>query len=146
LTGYNWHYYCLEAQIGNPDPGPATHAACASTDATAFNNIDTYTHNLGVPWMVSEFGGADADYEYGTQIDHWDSEFLSWTEWMYYTDFPGPGNLPFEGLLVDDSMPGSEQNAKQAKLDALVVPYAQATAGTPLSYAFDRTTNTMTYT
>jgi endoglycosylceramidase len=50
-----------------------------------------------------------------------------------------------QGLRVNENLPGSERNAKQAKLDALVTPYALATAGTPRSWSFDRKTATTSY-
>src|SRR5213079_1538248 len=49
-----------------------------------------------------------------------------------------------QGLLRDDAQPASEGNAKQDKLDALVVPHPQAIAGDPQAYDYDRSTRTMT--
>jgi len=60
--------------------------------------------------------------------------FTSWSLWAY------------QDVLLDATRTASQANANHAKLDALVVPHAQAIAGTPRSYAFDRATNTMTLT
>src|SRR5206468_7429819 len=76
-------------------------------------------------------------------VDRMDRAFTSWTIWAYYTAADDPADCSHQGLLVDDAKPGSEDNAKQAKLDALVVPHPQAIAGTPRSYDFDRVTRTM---
>jgi endoglycosylceramidase len=70
------------------------------------------------------------------------ARFLPWTIWSYYTAAQDPANTPGQGLLLDDTQPGSEANAKQAKLDAIAVPYASAIAGTPISTAFDRSSHT----
>src|SRR5262249_3812314 len=45
---------------------------------------------------------------------------------------------------LDDALGGSEENARQAKLDAFAVPYATAIAGTPLGTSFDRPSRTYT--
>jgi hypothetical protein len=94
--------------------------------------------------MVSEFSSSDANDENAAMVDRMGTNFLSWTIWAYYTK--DPAGTPTEGLLVDDSKPGSESNAKQPKLDAIVAPYPQAIAGTPGVYAYDRATETMTLT
>jgi endoglycosylceramidase len=145
-TAFNWHYYCEASQV-LPDPtGRLTNEYCPSEDASAFANMDAYAGRLGLPWIVSEFGANDADAEYADEVDLMGARFLSWMYWMYYGYPTEAYNPPTEGLLIDDNEPGSEANAKQPKLNALVVPYPQAIAGTPESYAFERSTNTMTMT
>lgn len=145
-TGFNWHYYCTESQVIPDAGGVVTSQFCPATDATAHANILKYADALGVPWLVSEFGGNDADAEYADEVDWMDSNFLSWMEWMYYQALTDPANIPGQGLLTVDALGGSESNANQNKLNALVVPYAEAIAGTPESYNFDRSTGTMTLT
>jgi endoglycosylceramidase len=143
-TGFNWHYYCTESQLIPDATGVVSGQFCPSTDASAHANILKYTSALGVPWLVSEFGGNDADAEYANEVDWMDGNFLSWMEWMYYQAATDAANLPGQGLLTVDSLGGSEANANQDKLNALIVPYAQAIAGTPESYSFDRSSKTMT--
>ena len=101
--------------------GVVTSQSCPAADASAHAKILKYTRALGVPWMVSEFGANDADAEYANEVD-----------WMDASSSPGwsgcttrrydPPNAPVQGLLTVDALGGSESNAKQAKLDALVVP------------------------
>jgi endoglycosylceramidase len=74
-------------------------------------------------------------------VDLMTQRSLSWAYWQYNTS--GASVAP--GLIIDDSKPGSEANARQDRLDALVVPYPQAVAGTPRAYHFDRATRTMTF-
>jgi endoglycosylceramidase len=142
-SAFNWHFYCGASQVLPDQSGLVTPAYCSSPDASAFKNMDAYTGRLGLPWILSEFGANDADAEYADEVDLMDARFLSWMYWMYYGY---PPDAPVESLLINSYEPGSASNAKQPKLDALVVPYPQAIAGTPESYAFDRSTDTMTMT
>jgi endoglycosylceramidase len=139
-TAFNWHYYCPLAPL---DADPARHEfveTCRKNDLRALDRIDRYVRQLGLPWLLSEFGATDDLAEQERIVDQLEQRFVSWTNWMYYTRTSEPGNPAHQGLLIDDSQPGSEANAKAAKLDALEVPYAQAIAGAPLSTSYDRAT------
>lgn len=61
--------------------------------------------------------------------------------WLFYTfkGMPDPG-AENTSLMLDPSLPASESNIKKQRLDSLVVPYAQLTAGTPTHWSFDRST------
>ncbi len=142
LTAFTFHYYCPITQSATGE-SPAD-AGCASDDQHGVGNFIAYADSLNVPSIVGEWSCSDANDENQRMVDLMDHSFLSWTIWAYYTK--DPAGCPTEGLLLDDTKPGSESNAKQAKLDAIVVPYPQAIAGTPGSYAFDRSTDTMTLT
>jgi endoglycosylceramidase len=107
-------------------------------------NFVAYANSLDVPAFEGEFGCNDANDDNAATVDLFDQDLLSWTIWAYYAYARDPANCSGQGQLIDDTKPGSEANAKQAKLDAIVVPYAEAIAGTPNSYSFDRSTNTMT--
>jgi endoglycosylceramidase len=142
-VGFNWHYYCGASQDLPEVTGVITNQTCTSQDASAEANILKYTDGLGRPWLLSEFGGNEASPEYANEVDWMDLHFLSWMEWMYYNAATEPANAEGQGLLIVDALGGSQSNANQQKLDALVVPYAQAIAGTPASYSFDRSSHTM---
>jgi endoglycosylceramidase len=142
-TAFNWHYYCPVSEFVPDITGLLTNALCRADDATGFANVVTYTNQLGAPWIVSEFGASDADPEYAKEVDFFDSHFLTWMYWQYDGNLD-PGDTPLEGLV--NGSPGSEANANQQKLDALVVPYPQAIAGTPETYSYNRGTHTMTLT
>jgi len=144
-TAFNWHFYCGASQV-IPDPtGLVTNEYCDPVDASAFANMDAYIARVRLPWIVSEFGANEADAEYAHEVDLMGARFLSWMYWMYYGPVD-PADTPLQSIIINQNEPGSESNADQLKLDALVVPYPQAIAGTPESYAFDRSTNTMTMT
>src|SRR5947209_2719281 len=118
-------------------------SGCPDQERNALETYLTYVKKLAVPTFVGEFSAADTNEDNARMVDLMGERFLGWTVWHYYSS-PDPGGTANQGILLDDTKPGSEDNAKQAKLDALVVPYLQAIAGTPRSYAFDRTSNTMT--
>jgi len=141
-TAYNFHYYCPITQTASSS-GPLD-AACAPYDQKVFSYQLGHAYALNVPAMVSEFSSSDANDENQAMVDRMGGDFLSWTIWAYYTK--DPAGTPTEGVLINDSKPGSEANAKQPKLDAIVVPYPQAIAGTPGSWAYDRSSATMTLT
>ncbi|HEX3796941.1 MAG TPA: cellulase family glycosylhydrolase [Acidimicrobiales bacterium] len=142
-TAFNWHYYCPVSELVPDVTGLLTNLLCTKGDATDFSNIVTYTNRLGAPWIVSEFGANEADPEYAKEVDLFDSHFLTWMFWQYDGNFD-PGDTPLEAIV--NGSPGSEANANQQKLNALVVPYPQAIAGTPHTYSFERSTHTMTLT
>jgi hypothetical protein len=94
-----------------------------------------------VPGFLGEFSCNDVNDDNAQVVDLTDEAFDSWTIWAYYTAADDPGDCPGQGLLKDDSTAGV---AKPLKLDALVVPHAQAIAGTPVSTSLDRSTRTYT--
>jgi endoglycosylceramidase len=144
-VAYSWHYYCLPTELTS-NPADAFSAYCDSTDPTAFADYDAYGKAHDVPLWVGEFGANDADSEYAQEVDDMDADFMSWTYWAYNDPSGDPSDSSGQGILLNNNAPGSLQNAKLVKLDALVVPYAEATAGTPLTYRYDRSTDVMTDT
>jgi len=145
---FTWHFYCnvtqldpREVDVGTPAP-EAT--ACQPIEQRDIPNFLDYAKGLGVPSVLGEFSCNDVNPDNAQIVDQVDSAFTSWTIWAYYTAADDPADCPAQSLLVDDKQPGSEANAKQPKLDALVVPYAQAIAGTPQVTGFDRSTRTFT--
>ena len=141
-TAFSFHYYCPFTQTATSS-NPYD-SACAPHRNYGVGNFVAYARSLNVPAFEGEFSCNDADDDNAATVDLFDRDFLSWTIWAYYRYAQDPANCSGQGLLVDDTKPGSEANAKQAKLDAIVVPYPEAIAGRPQSYAFDRSTNTMT--
>ena len=141
-TAFSFHYYCPVTQTATAN-GPAD-PACGPHRDEGVGNFVAYANSLDVPAFEGEFSCNDADDDNASTVDLFDQDFLSWTIWAYYSYSQDPANCAGQGLLVDDGKGGSEANAKQAKLDAIVVPYPQAIAGTPGSYGFDRSSDTMT--
>jgi endoglycosylceramidase len=140
--GFTFHYYCSITQ--NATSSSPADSVCQPLGQRGFGNFVSYAQRIDAPAVLGEFSCNDADDDNAATIDLADRDFLSWTMWMYYTAADDPANCKGQGLLLEDSRPGSEANAKQAKLDAIVVPYPQAIAGTPGSYDYNRSTDTMT--
>jgi endoglycosylceramidase len=141
-TAFSFHYYCPLTQTAKSDQ--PYDGVCRPLEQWGVGNFVSYAHRLQVPAFVGEFSCNDADEDNAAMVDLLDQDFLSWTVWAYYSYAQDPANCPGQGLLLNDQLPGSLSNAKAEKLDALVVPYAEAIAGTPQLEQFDRTTMTLT--
>jgi endoglycosylceramidase len=134
-TAFNFHYYCTATQA-NPNANAAEAAYCSRDEANGLGNFEQYADALGVPAILSEFGASAPTDDLQRVVLAAGQRFISWMQWAYENDFNDP------------SAPFTESNAAQAELDAIVVPYAQAIAGTPGSWSFDYASGTMklTYT
>ncbi len=148
-TAFTFHFYCnvtqtdpREADVGAFSPEAN---ACAPVEQRDIGNFLDYAKGIGVPSLLGEFSCNDVNPDNAQIVDQLGKAFVSWTIWAYYTAADDPADCPGQGVLRDDTAPASEDNAKQPKLDALVVPHPQAIAGTPRSYAFDRSTRVMTF-
>ncbi|MQY17713.1 cellulase family glycosylhydrolase [Nocardia macrotermitis] len=149
-VGHNFHIYCFPVLgagiVGVPTP-PGFDAVCPPQENQAVAVSAARADRIEAPGFLSEFGASDVNTDNARLIDLADEHFWSWTYWAYYVYHPqDPANSDTQGLLVDESKPGSPANAKQAKLDALAVPWARAVAGTPSKYHFDRADSTMSLT
>jgi len=144
-TAYTFHYYCnitqLDPREASVDESSPEAAACAPVEQRNIGIFHAYARSLGVPTLLGEFSCNDVNRDNAQLVDLVDRAFTSWTVWAYYTGADDPADCPRQGLLVDDKQPAV---AKQLKLDALVVPYAQAVAGTPRATDFDRASATFT--
>jgi endoglycosylceramidase len=130
-TAFNFHYYCLATQaVSNPNPAEA--AYCASNEQSGPARFENYASRLGVPAILSEFGASAPPDDLERIVLEMGEKYISWMQWAYENDFNDP------------SQPFSEANANQSELDALVVPYPQAIAGTPRSWSFDYSSDAMT--
>lgn len=141
-SGFNFHFYCAQTQlsadvvrVGEPS---AAAKACAPIERRNLGRYTRYAKRLDVPGFLSEFSCNDVDPDNAQVVDLMGRAFTSWTSWAYYTAADDPADCPGQGLLRDDDRPGSEANAKQAKLAALAVPYAEAIAGRPRSTSLNR--------
>jgi endoglycosylceramidase len=133
-TAFSFHFYCQPGQFSSGAETPAEAAVCAQDEQHGLGNFLDYARALEVPGFLGEFSGGGANGDIQRTVEMMGRNFTSWTLWAY------------QDTLVDSTKPASEANARQDKLDALVVPYAQAIAGTPKTWSFDRATRTMTLT
>jgi endoglycosylceramidase len=138
-TAFNWHYYCSSV-VALPDPtAPGITKPCALPDVHAFERVSDYAERrLQQPWLVTEFGGSQADTELAQEVDLLQQRFVSWIDWTYVASAEEPDRPIAQRILLNPEAHGSEANVKISRLDALAVPYAQAIAGTPVACAYDR--------
>jgi endoglycosylceramidase len=137
-VGFNVHIYCPTF------PTNSGGATCQVPEQHAFSvYYDDYADKLDLPVFVSEFSSTDDEVDNTGMVDALEQRFSTWTSWAY-TNSTGGGEEGGQGFVANDNRPGSETNVNQAKADAMVVPYAQAVAGTPISQNLDRATDTYT--
>jgi endoglycosylceramidase len=67
-----------------------------------------------------------------------DQHMVPWTEWAYCLCHDPTTTGQDQGIVQEASSPPSGANLNSATRDALVEPYPQVIAGTPLSWGFDR--------
>jgi endoglycosylceramidase len=139
-TGYETHLYCwptLEPAFAGKLPSAGTIRKCLPQLRSRLRSELAFATRNGYPFFVGEFGASDELTEQRTVVDALGAAFAPWAVYAYTARLDSSGT-PTQSLLKDDAKPASEANAKQAKLDALVVPYAVAIAGTPASWSFGR--------
>jgi endoglycosylceramidase len=141
-VAFNFHFYCsatqgntAEVPVGSPSSAAQT---CAPIEQTQLSRFTSYANRLGVPGFMSEFSCDDVNPDNAQIVDLMAHTFTSWTAWAYYNGAADPADCSTQGLLINDQLPGSEANARQDKLNALAVPYAEAIAGIPVRTSLDR--------
>jgi endoglycosylceramidase len=144
--GFTFHYYDRACGLA---PEPASAAAgrrqdsrCTPAESAALASGMAYAQRAGTAVDLGEFGGSINSTDDANVVDLADQLFLNWTYWEYYTTLASLS----PGLLIKQNKPGSEANARQSLLGALVVPYPEEVAGTPLSYSLDRNAWKMQFT
>lgn len=136
--GFTFHYYDRPCSLAH-EPTTAAgvqsqDASCSEDEGAALDAGIAYAKRAGAAVDFGEFGDSTNVTDVANMVDLEDQRFLNWTYWEYYTT--NASLAP--GLLLDDQRSGSEANARQDLLNALVVPYPEAVNGTPTSYALDR--------
>jgi endoglycosylceramidase len=139
LTGFAFHAYCAAA-VGAPET-PPTRAACDQVENRTMSNADQQSTTSGDALLLTEWGATDDPDELTSVMAAADKHMDSWQEWTYVGGDPS-GARPSEGILRDLRKPPTGSNVKWAKLAILEEPYPQVVAGTPTSWAFDRTART----
>jgi len=136
-AGFAFHDYCLTEPetAGGGDP-----AACQTTDDLVFSNALAHVSSTGDALLMTEFG-ATVDTTYlDDMVARADRDMVPWQEWAYCgckdPTTQGPGTT--QAIVVDPAKPPRGGNLVMSTLRALVEPYPQVIAGTPLSWSFDR--------
>lgn len=141
-VGYSDHNYCLESLFSTfldlPIDDPMIDR-CIDLDQRQLDTMIDYVERERFPYYLGEFSATDELREPTALIDAADRAFAPWTVYAYNAQLDGSGPQQ-QRFLIDEQKPASLANAKPGKVDAFVVPYPMAIAGTPRSWSFDRST------
>ena len=111
----------------------------------ALDNQWGHAAESDIAFVVSGFRNTLIPSVYANFVDTLAARSIPWTYFTFRGVQAGPTNQELS-LLLDSSKPAALDNVKDDMWDAIVVPYAQLTAGTPVSWDFDRETKVMEYT
>jgi endoglycosylceramidase len=135
-AGFSFHDYCLTT------PPTGTTPMCTASDNQVFTNAVARAGTTHDALMATEFGATDNTAYLDEMVDRADRFMVPWLEWAYCgcTDptTSGPGNK--QAIVIDPAKPPTGANLETATLRALVEPYPQVVAGTPLSWGYTRST------
>jgi endoglycosylceramidase len=136
-AGFAFHDYCLTE--------PQTHSAagCDAADDRVFAHALAHVAATGEAILMTEFGStSDAAY-LADMLARADRTMVPWLEWSYCR-CGSPTDTGEPGIVIDPRKPPRGSNLVLGTLRALVEPYPQVIAGTPLSWGFDAGTRTFT--
>ena len=152
-VAWSFHVYC--GNFAQPVPGERL---CKDMMLPAFEgtggaggSIRNAAHLTGAdrdptrdpaPQLMTEFGSSTDATVIDDTLDLADPRFVSWAYWMY-KGFDDAWRVGLFANRADEECVCF--NTPSPRADVLIRPYAQATAGTPVSYAFDDDTGTLTY-
>jgi endoglycosylceramidase len=137
-TGFAFHDYCLtESETSSP-------AGCDPFDDLVFSNAISHVASTGQALLETEFGATDDTADLTEMVQRADRDMVPWLEWAYCgcndPTTTGPGTK--QAIVVDPSKPPTGSNLILPTLEALVEPYPQVIAGTPVSWGFDTSSKT----
>lgn len=147
--GFSFHDYCLTADLGLDAVGLPTgedDPLCGTFDDLVWRNAASHIAGTGHAGLLTEFGATSDTAVLRDMVARAQAADVGWQYWAYCgCDDPtttGPGAE--QALVTDPAAPLRGDNIDRAKLRALVIPYAQAVAGTPSGSTYDRGTRTFT--
>jgi endoglycosylceramidase len=127
---FAWHDYCL---VGTT----------CSSNSTTMQNAAAYVARTGEGTFMTEYGAGTDGGALDQMVSLADHFMVPWTEWAYCT-CSDPTGAPNEGMVRDPRRPKRGANLVSSILRSLVEPYPQVVAGTPRSWAFNRSTRSFT--
>jgi endoglycosylceramidase len=133
-SGFAFHDYCL-----------ANEAEGCPTHELTLDNADKYAAGSGDALLMDEWGATSSVSDLHTMVSLADQHMVPWTEWAYCLCHDPTTTGQDQGIVQEASSPPSGENLNSATRDALVEPYPQVIAGTPLSWGFDRESATFSF-
>ena len=128
----------LSYHFGPIDIGKLSSGEFAGKLDQALTTALDYSRKADVAFVMTGYRLVKNEEQYAAFTDHLGGRFVPW---IFYTfkGMPNPG-AENTSLLLDPSQPASDTTVKSHRLDSMVVPYPQLTAGTPQQWSFDRAT------
>ncbi|MBC9822884.1 cellulase family glycosylhydrolase [Terrabacter sp. MAHUQ-38] len=152
-AAWSFHVYC--GNFEQPVPGtrmckdmmlPAFEGTAgrggSARNAAHLTGADRDPSRDPAPQLMSEFGSSTDATVTDDTLDLADPRFISWAYWMY-KGFDDAWRVGLFATKDDEECVCFNTHSPRA--DVLIRPYAQATAGTPVSYSFDDETRVLTY-
>ena len=137
--GFAFHDYCLT----EPNTGPT---GCSTFDDLVFSNAVKRADSTGDALLETEFGATNDIPYLDDGVALADSRMVPWLEWAYCgcmdPTTSGPGAK--QAIVLDPAKPPVGSNLVLGTLKALVEPYPQLVAGTPLHWSYAAATRTFT--
>ena len=131
-SGMSFHDYCFPGFAGLP---------CQTAEQRVFQNAQAQSRRTGDALLLTEFGASNDLSTIQLIADAADRSMDGWEYWAYCGCHDPTGSPQTEGLVLDPAKPPTGSNVRRAKLAVLERPYPAAVSGTPLSFAYDATTN-----
>lgn len=149
-TVYSFHPYCptmILRQLSLPYVPPSqTLGGCQALESYMMNMHVNKALRDGNAVMMNEFGATEDTADISHMVNTADKLMLPWTHWAWWAQDPSgtgdDGKRPWEGVIIDPTLPPTGSNMVQGKLDVLVRPHPLAVSGTPTAWRFDRSTRT----
>ncbi|MDR1117114.1 MAG: cellulase family glycosylhydrolase [Oscillospiraceae bacterium] len=135
--GYSTHISCHDA-------GKLTPEKFRSNINKALDNQWGHAAESDIAFVVSGFRHTLEPSVYANFIDTLAARNIPWTYFTFRGVQAGPTDSKLS-LLKDPAKTAAPDNVKDDFWDAFVVPYAQLTAGTPVSCNFNRDTKVLEY-
>ena len=137
-AGFGFHDYCFEFGASGST------GSCASTGDLVFSNALAHVKQSGDAVLMTEFG----DNNHGlmtAMVQRADRNLMPWLEWSYCPCHDPTGAADRTRLVSDPARAPAGSNLNLAGLRILVEPYPQVIAGTPLSWSYDPSGRSFTF-
>jgi endoglycosylceramidase len=133
--GFAFHDYCLQE--------PQTHSpsGCDQFDDMVFSDARAHVARTGEALIETEWGSTTDTAYLSDMRRRADRDMVPWLEWSYCACH-SPTDTGQPGIVEDPHKPPRGSNRLRGTLRALVEPYPQVIAGTPLSWSFNNSSRT----
>jgi endoglycosylceramidase len=136
-SGFAFHEYCL-SQFASQNEG-----SCSS-EAQSIQMAVQHVRSTHQALLMNEWGAMDDVPSLEAIVSLADRQMLPWIHFAYSGGITGGWPNSPEFLVYDTSKPPTGSNVNRQIETAIVEPYPQLIAGTPLSWGFDRSSDTFT--